>query len=180
MNEEEISESIFKGAKALINTKLQYLSGRNFFTPTSVEDARLRGIKEGADPDVSISKAIVDKYARFLAEGVPVHVESALEGSGNQRSALESLVSHLPNAGYILDGGVPNRPGKHILWCKDHIHAIGDRLDISTNWRDFCQEFTQRTQSEMLPPTIGSEIKFGKKSISSFLEYASKKGYEIE
>ena len=137
MNINQITAAIFSGAELLRDRRLPYLTGRNYFTPTQVEPDRIRGIRENAEnPDISISRQTVENYAAFLATGQPVHIENALEGSGNDRSALETVVAHLPNAGFITNGGVPNHVGKHVIWSDTEINVLGESRNVTANWRE--------------------------------------------
>jgi 5-methylcytosine-specific restriction protein B len=136
MTRDEITAAIFDGASHLLNRQLPYLTNRNAFTPTLVEDGRIRGVR-GESDEISISRAMIENYARSLEGCSPVHLETALEGSGNERSALEALVSHLPHVGFITDGNVPQRTGKHVLWSNEAINTLGQRTDISEGWKQY-------------------------------------------
>lgn len=138
MTQDKIIELIFREATQLIDKRLPYLTNRNAFTPTHVETERIRGTREsGENPGISISKTVIENYARHLAGGRPVHVETALEGSGSERSALEALVSHFSHVGHIRDGFVADRPGKHVIWAETPINTCGELKDVSDNWRQF-------------------------------------------
>ncbi|MEI6175355.1 MAG: hypothetical protein WCS43_00570 [Verrucomicrobiota bacterium] len=133
MKKPEILENILTGANDLAGNKLQYLTGSNFFTPGSVEDGRISGSRDNGE--INISKHMVETYADALESGYPIHVDTAMGGAGNERSALEALVAHLPNAGFILRGDFNGKKGKHVIWFDHPVNKLGELRDVTGDWQ---------------------------------------------
>ena len=134
MKTPEILDCILSGANDLAGRKLDYLTGNNFFTPTEVEGGRISGSRDNGE--INISKHMVETYARALASGRPIHVDTAMGGAGNERSALEALVAHLPNAGFIPRGDFNGKKGKHVVWFDHPVNNLGQSRDVTEDWQD--------------------------------------------
>ena len=132
MNAAEIREKIWRLTDDLVGQALPYLSGRNVFTPEEVEDERIRGQRQ--DGDLTIPRSSVDLYAQHLASGRPVHVDTVFGASSSHRSALEALVAHLPNAGYLPADRRAGRRNKLVIWFPEEIHPIGELFDATNLW----------------------------------------------
>lgn len=81
----------------------------------------------------TISKEMLFRVANAVAEGMPINVDRVLGASYNTRSALESLICHIPQFYYCYPGRIENKNGitkikpghKHIIWLPDEPHAPG-------------------------------------------------------
>lgn len=135
MNAQEIKNSIMDQSRQLIGHELQYLSGRNTFIPEEVQDGRIKG--ERQDGELSIPLASIELYSRHLARGAPIHVDTVFGASSSHRSALEALVAHLPNAGFLPANRRIGRRNKMVVWFPSPIHPIGELFDATTQWNEF-------------------------------------------
>lgn len=72
------------------------------------------------------------KIAVALRPNFPVDVEALFHGSGNTRSALETILVYTPNIFLCFPGRTDPYTGdiregvKHIMWCPDKEHAWGE------------------------------------------------------
>jgi hypothetical protein len=79
---------------------------------------------------------MIETYANALAGGDPVHVDTAIGGSGSERSALEALVAYLPNAGFFpRTGSFKGKSGKHVIWFNNEVNILGERRNVSNDWK---------------------------------------------
>ncbi len=82
----------------------------------------------------TISKEMLFRVSNAVAEGMPINVDRVLGASYNTRSALESLICHIPQFYYCYPGRIENKNGvtkikaghKHIIWCPDDPHTAGE------------------------------------------------------
>lgn len=132
MNTAEVKEKIWSLTNDLIGRELPYLSGRNVFIPEEVEEERIRGRRQ--DGDLTIPLTSVDLYADHLARGRPIHVDTVFGASSSHRSALEALVAHLPNAGFLPANPRAGRRNKMLVWFPDEIHPLGELFDATELW----------------------------------------------
>ena len=81
----------------------------------------------------TISSAMLYRVANAIAEGTPINFDRVLGASYNTRSALESLMCHLPAFYYCYPGRIENKGGvtkiknghKHVVWLPNEPHAPG-------------------------------------------------------
>jgi len=132
MNAEQIRAKILEGILAFGNARLNYLSGLNHISGVTVEAAENRiSATRGGTEHISIAFDKLDSIAAGLATGNPVNVDAIFQGSGNARSALETILAHLPNVGFLPANKSPNTGPKKIVWFNDEIHPLGQVLDAS-------------------------------------------------
>lgn len=81
----------------------------------------------------TISKEMLFRVANAISEGMPINVDRVLGASYNTRSALETLICHVPQFYYCYPGRIENKNGvtkikaghKHIIWLPDEPHNPG-------------------------------------------------------
>jgi len=130
MNTEQIRAKILTDIGALGAVRLNYLSGLNHISCVTVEFAESRiTANRGGDTHISIAFEKLNSIATGLATGNPVNVDAVFQGSGNARSALETILAHLPNVGFLPANKTPNTGPKKIVWFDDEIHPLGQVLD---------------------------------------------------
>ena len=130
MTTEQIRDKILADIRALGSTQLSYLSGLNHISAVTVEEAENRiTARRGASDHISIAFDRLDSIAAGLATGNPVNVDAVFQGSGNARSALETILAHLPNVGFLPANKSPNTGPKKIVWFDEEIHPVGEVLD---------------------------------------------------
>ena len=86
----------------------------------------------------TISKEMLFRISNAVTEGMPINVDRVFGASYNTRSALESLICHLPQFYYCYPGRIENKNGvtkikkghKHIFWCPDKPHKAGELTEI--------------------------------------------------
>lgn len=137
MNAQEITASIIDQTPQLIGRELEYLSGRNSFTPEEIQTERIKGQRN--DGEVSIPLASIELYSRHLAKGLPIHVDTVFGASSSHRSALEALVAHLPNAGFLPPNRRIGRRNKLLVWFPNPVHPIGELFDATEYWNEYVQ-----------------------------------------
>ena len=152
MKSQDISESILFGANELAGIRLDYLTGNNFFTPSAVEAGRISGSRDNGE--INISKHMVDTYAKALESGKPIHVDTTFGGAGNERSALEALVAHLPNAGFIPRGDFNGKKGKHVIWFDHPVNNIGESRDVTEDWQSLRSVVITNNQIQLSPLSL--------------------------
>ena len=130
MNAEQIRAKILEGITAVGTARLSYLSGLNYISRVTVEESenRITATRGGAE-QISIAFEKLDAIANGLATGNPVNVDAVFQGSGNARSALETILAHLPNVGFLPANKRPNTGPKKIVWFNNEIHPLGQVLD---------------------------------------------------
>lgn len=90
----------------------------------------------GATPQ-TISKEMLFRVANAVSEGMPINIDRVLGASYNTRSALESLICHIPQFYFCYPGRIENKNGvtkikaghKHIIWLPDEPHSPGELVE---------------------------------------------------
>lgn len=123
---------IIDGLDQLKDINLEYITRRNSVKITQVDHLSEKVHAQRGEEAISI---IFDRFrtvADQLAQGKLVDVNDALGAGGNDRSAIEAIIVHLPNVGYY-NGNTQynNSPRKKIAWFRDEIHKLGEMLDAS-------------------------------------------------
>jgi hypothetical protein len=146
MNAEQIRAKILEGISSLGTARLNYLSGLNHISGVTVAAAENRITATRGDTEhISIAFEKLDSIATGLATGNPINVDAVFQGSGNARSALETILAHLPNIGFLPANKSPNTGPKKIVWFNDEIHPLGQVLDACELMRNRGVEGTGAT-----------------------------------
>ena len=137
MNADQVRAKILKDIASLHTTKLSYLSGKNRLSNVAIEEdsKRITALRAGKET-ISIAFEKLHSISLELATGNPVNVDAVFEGSGNARSALETILAHLPNVGWLPANQSPNEGPKKIVWFNEEIHPLGEVLDVCNLMRD--------------------------------------------
>lgn len=127
-----IYTEIINGAEQLLNLNLDYISGRNSIKITEIDRKSEKIHALRGEEEINISFDRLRVIADQLAKGILVDVNDALGAGGNDRSAIETIIAHLPHVGYYNGSSKYNESKqKKIAWFKDEIHKIGGLLDAS-------------------------------------------------
>ena len=125
-------EQILNSIEALSGHELTYVSGRNKVKVERVErDAQRILLLRGLD-NISISLERIELVIKELSKGKLIDINEVLKAGGNERSAIEAIIAHLPNVGYYNGSTQYNKtPQKKIAWFNQEIHALGELKDMS-------------------------------------------------
>lgn len=85
----------------------------------------------------TISKEMLFRVANAVSEGLPINIDRVLGASYNTRSALETLICHVPQFYYCYPGRIENKNGvtkikaghKHIIWLPNEPHNAGELVE---------------------------------------------------
>lgn len=85
----------------------------------------------------TISKEMLFRVANAVTEGMPINIDRVLGASYNTRSALETLICHVPQFYYCYPGRIENKNGvmkikaghKHIIWLPSEPHTVGELVE---------------------------------------------------
>lgn len=112
-----------------INRQYSYLpsatsSSQNTYTLLGVSESEIKVLRDDKEILVSINQ--IKKILDVLRKNVPLDVESALGGSGNTRSIVESLLCLTPSVFFTR---ISNR--KHIVLLSSKEHTLGSLESIN-------------------------------------------------
>ena len=127
-----IYNEIIKGMSQLLNKELMYITGRNSVKITQVDERNEKINVIRGEEKINIGFDRFRVVANYLSKGALVDINDALGSGGNDRSAIETIISHLPHVGYYK-GNTPYNlsPQKKIGWFENEIHPIGELSDAS-------------------------------------------------
>lgn len=85
----------------------------------------------------TISKEMLFRVANAVSDGYPINIDRVLGASYNTRSALETLICHIPQFYYCYPGRIENKNGitkikkghKHIIWLPGEPHKAGELVE---------------------------------------------------
>ncbi len=133
MTRDQIFQKMLADIRLLFNktNQLTYISGKNELTALSINEAEqvISCLKREADKSTSVPFGHLKKVAAAFSEGKPVSFESLFESSGSDRSALETVVVHLPNVGFLPAGKPPNTGSKKLVWFDSEVNTLGENFD---------------------------------------------------
>jgi energy-coupling factor transporter ATP-binding protein EcfA2 len=136
MTAHEIYRKILADLQRLNLEKYEYLSGINSLTKMTLDIPKehiyvFRGAKR-----ISIDFKKLEAAAYAFESLKPVDFNDLFSSSGSARTVLETLLSYLPNIGFIP--GKSNRSQsktktgtKKLIWFTDEMHPIGERFDAT-------------------------------------------------
>lgn len=127
-----IYTEIMEGIEQLINIKLEYITKRNTVKITAIDHRAEKVHALRGDEEISIAFDRFRAVAEHLSSGVLADTNDALGSGGNDRSAIEAIIAHLPHVGYYNGNTQYNKSAqKKIAWFQDEIHPMGELLDAS-------------------------------------------------
>ena len=130
--DESIYTNIMIGIENLLNIELNYITNRNSVKITGIDQAAHRINVIRGEEEININFDRFRSVANHLSKGALVDINDALGAGGNDRSAIETIIAHLPHVGYYKGNTQYNTsPQKKIAWFQDEIHQIGQMLDTS-------------------------------------------------
>ncbi|MBG9943865.1 restriction endonuclease NmeDIP [Brevibacillus formosus] len=89
----------------------------------------------------SISSEMIWRIANAFFQSQPINFDRVLGASYNTRSVLETLIAYTPEFYYCYPGRIEmigsnssiERGHKHIIWCPDQPHEMGQLVKIETD-----------------------------------------------
>lgn len=67
-----------------------------------------------------------------LLKGRPIHIDTFLRASNNQRSVMETILAHFPPVGFMKPRiGRNSTVNKVIQWMAENVHELGETKDVS-------------------------------------------------
>jgi hypothetical protein len=111
-------------------TQLNYLSGQNTLTSVSFDPVNnIISAKRTGDTTVSVPYEHLQKVSNAFAENPIVDINTLFQSGGNARSAMETVLAHLPNIGYLPANKSPNTGPKKLVWFDIAVNKLGDTFD---------------------------------------------------
>ncbi len=130
--DDSIYTNIMTGIEDLLNIELSYITNRNSVKITGIDHVTHRVNVIRGEEEININFDRFRAVANHLSKGALVDINDALGSGGNDRSAIETIIAHLPHVGYYKGNTQYNKsPQKKIAWFQDEIHQIGSMLDAS-------------------------------------------------
>ncbi len=130
--DDSIYTNIMTGIEDLLNIELSYITNRNSVKITGIDHVAHRVNVIRGEEEININFDRFRAVANHLSKGALVDINDALGSGGNDRSAIETIIAHLPHVGYYKGNTQYNKsPQKKIAWFQDEIHQIGSMLDAS-------------------------------------------------
>lgn len=65
------------------------------------------------------------KLVQAMSSGVPIHVDTVLNGSGSSRNQPETLLANLPYVEWLI---IDKK--KHVVWVKQETHRLGTTKEV--------------------------------------------------
>lgn len=117
----------------LVGKELNYISRSKSIIIESTNWADSgRVIVSRDEGSISIRWERIESVISKLKNGSPVHVDTVLRSSGNDRTIIETIVANLPSIGYMKPNkGRNNSRNKVLQWMNSEIHSLGETLDVS-------------------------------------------------
>lgn len=136
MTEDDIYKILISSIKSLFEIKksFPYLSGKNNLTSvTLIEKGQqfFTGERTAENPKATVLYAHIQSLAKGFATGKPVDVNAILGSGGNHRQALEAVVAHLPNVGWLPAGKAAGMTSKALVWFDIPKNVLGQTFDAS-------------------------------------------------
>ncbi len=130
MTENEVYEKVMADFKELEKcVEIGYITGKNVLTKIEVDIAAGRVAFVRDNERKTIGPEGIRKACAALAKGKPVSLEVVFSASGSQRSALEALLAHVSNIGYLPKHKLPNEGVKKLIWFDKEVHTVGTMFD---------------------------------------------------
>jgi len=121
------------------NNEYKYISGNNIIKVIRIQHPHgpitfMRRNKLGKLVEGSISAQMLTKMALACSAkpNYPLHIDRLFSAGGNTRSALEALLAYTPQFFVcnparvdVYTGEIKNNL-KHIMWCPDEVHPLGE------------------------------------------------------
>lgn len=125
-------------AKLGIDRRYEYVSGKNSIQVKRINSPegpiQFNRLDKNGDPSLgSISPQQLTKIAAICQSkpNYPLHIDRIFSAGGNSRSALEALLVHTPHFFVCNPDRIDVYSGevksdlKHIMWCPDDTHELG-------------------------------------------------------
>jgi type II restriction enzyme len=138
-----------------LNHRYSYISGMNTIQITQVRRPEgpitfTRTTRSGAAAKGNISASQLARIAIICQSkpNYPIHIDRVFSAGGNSRSALETLLAYTPhffmcNPERIdVYSGEVKRDQKHIMWCPDESHPLGQIA-----YKDYSRTITEQETS---------------------------------
>lgn len=127
-NFKEILEQI----KLLENKELSYIAGDKKIEIKEVDYEKEKIVVKRNSDIVGVSFDRMKFILKRASNGKPIHIDTAFQSSGNDRTIIETILTYLPNFGFMKANHGRNKTKyKMIQWFPQEIHSIGESLDVS-------------------------------------------------
>ncbi|CAM3438745.1 hypothetical protein GCM10016272_04000 [Psychrobacter glaciei] len=117
----------------LIGKELSYISRSKTVIIESIDWADGGRINVARDEgSITIRWERIESVINRLKDGNPIHVDTVLRSSGNDRTIIETVIASLPHVGYMKPNqGRNNSRNKVLQWMDGEVHPLGELLDVS-------------------------------------------------
>ncbi len=130
--DDSIYTEIMTGLEQLLNIDLNYITNRNSVKITEIDYLAEKVHVIRGEEEINIAFDRFRAVANHLSKGILVDINDALGSGGNDRSAIETIIAHLPHVGYYKKNTTYNKlPQKKIAWFQNEIHPMGELFDTS-------------------------------------------------
>jgi len=118
---------------ALVGKDLDYISRSKIAVIKSVDwddSGRLNVSRD--ESSITIRWERIESVISRLKNGNPIHVDTVLRSSGNDRTIIETIVASFPTVGYMKPNQGRNKSRNKVLqWMNEEVHPLGEILDVS-------------------------------------------------
>ena len=98
--DDSIYTEIMTGLEQLLNIDLNYITNRNSVKITEIDYLAEKVHVIRGEEEINIAFDRFRAVANHLSKGILVDINDALGSGGNDRSAIETIIAHLPHVGY--------------------------------------------------------------------------------
>ncbi|PWK14130.1 hypothetical protein C8D84_103156 [Psychrobacter immobilis] len=144
----------------LIGKELNYISRSKTVIIESIDWANGGKINVARDEgSITIKWDRIEYVINILKEGNPIHVDTVLRSSGNDRTIIETVIASLPHVGYMKPNqGRNNSKNKVLQWMDSEIHPLGEVIDVSDKTYAHSLISVNNTTSVFSEKTIGKFV----------------------
>ena len=144
----------------LIGKELNYISRSKTVIIESIDWADGGRINVARDEGrITIKWDRIESVINRLKDGNPIHVDTVLRSSGNDRTIIETVIASLPHVGYMKPNqGRNNSRNKVLQWMDGEIHPLGELIDVSDETYAHSLISANNTTSVFSEKTIGKFV----------------------
>lgn len=136
MTAHEIYRKILTDLQRLHLEKYEYLNETDTLTNMTLDLPKKRIYVFRGDKKIALDFKTLEKAAYAFEAMEAVDFNSLFSYTGSARTVLETLLSYLPNIGFIpgksnKNQGKAKTGTKKLIWFTDEMHPIGERFDAT-------------------------------------------------